>query len=64
MPKAHENYNAVIDEILERHDLSHDFGRKKAHEEAIEYARTNLVDDPGCDDFLQLAAKRLGFAAA
>lgn len=64
MQKPHENYSAIIEEILTRHDLSHDFGRKMAHEEAIEYARKNLVDDPQCDEFLQLAAKRLGFVPA
>jgi hypothetical protein len=62
MPSPEETHTAVIDEILGRHDLSHDFGRKMAHEEAIDYARENLVDDPHCNDFLQLAAKRLGFA--
>jgi hypothetical protein len=33
-----------------------------AHEEAVDYARQHLVDDPHCDEFLQLAARRLGFA--
>lgn len=57
-----EKFAVLIDEILSRHDLSHDFGRKMAHEEAVDYARRNLVDDPHCDEFLQLAARRLGFA--
>lgn len=62
MPAPIEKYSALIEEILSRHDLSHDFGRKMAHEEAIDYARQNLLDDPHCEEFLQLAAKRLGFA--
>lgn len=62
MPAPIEKYTALIDEILSRHDLSHDFGRRMAHEEAVDYARQNLLDDPHRDDFLQLAAKRLGFA--
>lgn len=64
MPDPIETFSAVIEEILSRHDLSHDFGRKMAHEEAIEHARQNLLDDPHCEEFLQLAAKRLGFAPA
>jgi hypothetical protein len=62
MPAPIEKFTAKLDEILSRHDLSHDFGRKMAHEEAVEYARQNLLEDPHCEDFLQLAAKRLGFA--
>ena len=63
MSKPAERHNQLIDEIISKFDLSHDFGRKRAYEAAIEYARQNLVDDPHCNDFLNAAAKRLGFAA-
>jgi hypothetical protein len=63
MSKPAERYDQLLDEIISTFDLSHDFGRKRAYEAAIEYARQNLVDDPHCNDFLNAAAKRLGFAA-
>ena len=63
MSKPAERHEQLIDEIISNFDLSHDFGRKRAYEAAIEYARQNLVDDPHCNDFLNAAAKRLGFAA-
>ncbi|HVT43762.1 MAG TPA: hypothetical protein VMT00_05180 [Thermoanaerobaculia bacterium] len=62
MSRPVEQYVEVLNEILGPFDLSHDFGRKKAYEAAIEYARENLVDDPHCNEFLKAAAKRLGFA--
>ena len=63
MSRPAERYAQLLDEIINPFDLSHDFGRKRAYEAAIEYARQNLVDDPHCNDFLHAAAKRLGFAA-
>jgi hypothetical protein len=63
MSRAVERYAQILDEIVGSFDLSHDFGRKGAYEAAIEFARQNLVDDPHCNEFLKVAAKRLGFAA-
>ncbi|HLJ75291.1 MAG TPA: hypothetical protein VKU62_11945 [Thermoanaerobaculia bacterium] len=63
MSKPAERYAQLLDQIIRPFDLTHDFGRKRAYEAAIEYARQHLVEDPHCDDFLQAAANRLGFAA-
>lgn len=63
MSKPAEFHAQILDQIIGPFDLSHDFGRKRAYEAAIEYARVNLIDDPHCDEFLLAAAKRLGFAA-
>jgi hypothetical protein len=60
---ATERYAQILDQIISRFDLSHDFGRKGAYEAALEYARQNLIEDPQCNEFLLAAAKRLGFAA-
>ena len=60
---AAERYAQLLDQIIRPFDLTHDFGRKRAYEAAIEYARQNLVEDPHCNDFLKAAATRLGFAA-
>ena len=62
MSKPAERYARILDEITAPFDLSHDFGRKGAYEAALEYARQNLTDDPHANEFLQAAAKRLGFA--
>jgi hypothetical protein len=63
MSKPAERYAQLLDQIIRPFDLTHDFGRKRAYEAAIEYARQHLVEDPHCNDFLNAAAKRLGFAA-
>jgi hypothetical protein len=63
MSRPAERYAQLLDQIIRPFDLTHDFGRKRAHEAAIEYARQHLVDDPHCNDFLKTAADRLGFAA-
>lgn len=63
MSRPAERYAQILDQILRPFDLSHDFGRKRAYEAAIDYARQNLIDDPHCNEFLGAAAKRLGFAA-
>ncbi|PYQ27587.1 MAG: hypothetical protein DMF56_19600 [Acidobacteria bacterium] len=63
MSKPAERYAQLLDEIIGPFDLSHDFGRKRAYEATIEYARQHLIEDPHCSDFLLAAAKRLGFAA-
>lgn len=63
MSKPAERYAQILDQIIHPFDLSHDFGRKRAYEAAIDYARQNLLEDPACDEFLAAAAKRLGFAA-
>jgi hypothetical protein len=62
MSKPAERYAQILDQIINPFDLSHDFGRKRAYEAAIDYARQNLIEDPHCDEFLTVAAKRLGFA--
>lgn len=62
MTRPVERFTEILDQIVGAHDLSHDFGRKRAYEAAIEYARENLTDDPHCNDFLKQAASRLGFA--
>lgn len=62
MSRPAERYAQLLDQIISPFDLTHDFGRKRAYEAAIEYARQNLVDDPHCNEFLNAAAKRLGFA--
>jgi hypothetical protein len=62
MSRPAERYAELLDQIILPFDLTHDFGRKRAYEAAIEYARKELVDDPHCNDFLAAAAKRLGFA--
>jgi hypothetical protein len=63
MTKPAERYAQLLDQIIRPFDLTHDFGRKRAYEAAIDYARTHLIQDPHCDEFLQAAATRLGFAA-
>lgn len=63
MSRPAERYAELLDQIIRTFDLSHDFGRKRAYEAAIDYARQNLIEDPHCNDFLGAAAKRLGFAA-
>jgi hypothetical protein len=62
MSKPAERYAQILDQIIGPFDLSHDFGRKRAYEATIEYARLNLIEDPHCNDFLLAAAKRLDFA--
>src|SRR5512138_663068 len=62
MPRPAERFERILDEIISPFDLSHDFGRKRAYEAAIDYARQNLIEDPHCNEFLEAAAKRLGFA--
>ena len=63
MSRPAERHAQLLDQIILPFDLTHDFGRKRAYEAAIDYARTHLVEDPHCNDFLDAAAKRLGFAA-
>lgn len=63
MSKPAERHAQLLDQIIGPFDLSHDFGRKRAYEAAIEYARQHLTEDPSCNEFLLAAAKRLGFAA-
>jgi hypothetical protein len=63
MSKPAESFAQLLDQIIRPFDLTHDFGRKRAYEAAIEYARQNLIEDPHCNDFLEAAAQRLGFAA-
>ncbi len=62
MSKPAETHAALLDQILKPFDLSHDFGRKRAYEAAIDYARQKLIEDPHCNEFLAAAATRLGFA--
>ena len=62
MSRVAERYAEILDEIVRPFDLTHDFGRKRAYEAAIEYARENLASDPHCNEFLVAAAKRLDFA--
>jgi len=63
MSRPAERYAQILDQIIAPFDLSHDFGRKRAYEAAIDYARQNLLADPHANDFLKTAATRLGFAA-
>jgi hypothetical protein len=63
MSRPAERHAQLLDQIIRPFDLSHDFGRKRAYEAAIDYARQNLIEDPHCNEFLGAAAKRLGFAA-
>src|SRR5688500_4363021 len=63
MSKPAETYGPILSQIALTFDLGHVFGRKRAYEAAIDYARQNLIDDTNCNDFLLAAAKRLGFAA-
>ena len=62
MTRPVERFTELLDQIVHRFDLSHDFGRKRAYEAAIDYAREHLIEDPHCEDFLKHAATRLGFA--
>ena len=62
MSKPAERHAQLLDQIIRPFDLTHDFGRKRAYEAAIEYARQHLIEDPHCNDFLKTAADRLGFA--
>ena len=62
MSKPAEHNAQLLDQIISPFDLSPDFGRKRAYEAAIEYARLQLIEDPHCNEFLLAAAKRLGFA--
>src|SRR5262249_9154878 len=59
---AAERYAQLLDQIIRPFDLTHDFGRKRAYEAVIEYARQHLIEDPHCNDFLKVAATRRGFA--
>src|ERR1700736_5221633 len=63
MTKAAERAAQLLDQIIRPSELTHDFGRKRAYEAAIEYAREHLIEDPHCNDFLSVAAKRHDFAA-
>ncbi len=63
MSRPAERYTQLLDQIIRPFDLTHDFGRKRAYEAAIEYARQHLIDDPHCNEFLNAASSRLGFAA-
>src|SRR4051812_20255037 len=63
MSRPAERYAQILDQIIKPFDLSHDFGRKRAYEVAIDYARQHLINDPQCDEFLKTAAERLGFQA-
>jgi hypothetical protein len=63
MSRPAERHAQLLDQIILPFDLTHDFGRKRAYEATIDYARTHLVEDPHCNEFLDAAAKRLGFAA-
>jgi len=62
MSRPAERYAQLLDQITRSFDLTHDFGRKRAYEAAIDYARQNLVEDPHCNEFLKTAASRFGFA--
>src|SRR5688500_16426757 len=62
MTRPVERYAEILDQITRPFDLTHDFGRRRAFDAAIDYAREHLIDDPHRDDFLNAAAKRLGFA--
>ncbi|MGZ7080976.1 MAG: Imm32 family immunity protein [Thermoanaerobaculia bacterium] len=62
MSRPAERYAQILDQIVRPFDLSHDFGRKRAYEATIDYARQNLIEDPHCNEFLNAAAKLLGFA--
>src|SRR3954453_3090051 len=63
MSRPAERYAQILDQIIRPFDLSHDFGRKRAYEATIDYARQKLINDPQCDEFLKTAAERLGFQA-
>ena len=39
MSRAAERHAQILDQIIRPFDLSHEFGRKRAYEAAIEYAR-------------------------
>lgn len=62
MSSSAQRHAQLLDQIIRPFDLSHDFGRKRAYEAAIDYARQHLINDPHCDEFLKTAADRLGFA--
>ncbi|MEA2489027.1 MAG: hypothetical protein QOH21_819 [Acidobacteriota bacterium] len=62
MSKPAERHAQILEQIITPFDLSHDFGRKRAYEAAIDYARKNLLEDPLCNEYLAAAAKRLDFA--
>jgi hypothetical protein len=63
MSRPAKDYAQILDQIIRPFDLSHDFGRKRAYEATIDYARQHLISDPQCDEFLKTAAERLGFQA-
>jgi hypothetical protein len=63
MSRPAKDYAQILDQIIRPFDLSHDFGRKRAYEATIDYARQYLISDPQCDEFLKTAAERLGFQA-
>src|SRR3954451_4427301 len=63
MSRPAERYAQILDQIIKPFDLSHDFGRKRAYEEAIYSARQHLINNRRCDEFLKTAAERLGFQA-
>ena len=42
MSKPAERYVQLLDQIIRPFDLTHDFGRKRAYEAAIEYARLGI----------------------
>lgn len=61
MTRPVEHFGRLLDELLGKHDLSHDFGRREAYEKTIDYARKNLADHPDREAFLRESAARLGF---
>src|SRR5437867_6931882 len=63
MSKPAERYAQLLDQIIRPFDPTHESRRKRAYEPPIKFARQHLVDDPHCNDFLKVAANRLGFAA-
>jgi hypothetical protein len=55
-----QNYNQLLDELLQDVDMNDDVARKIAHNRCLEYAQHELEDDPEVNMFLALAAERLG----
>jgi hypothetical protein len=52
-------YERLLKRILSRHDLNSPGGIDRAYEACVDYARQNLLKDPNCNAFLQLAAQKL-----
>lgn len=56
--ESHE-YEQILQQILSKYDLTRQGEIDRAYESCVDYARTYLLNDPNCNAFLQMAARKL-----